>query len=199
MVQDTACSPEIYLSRRDDGRVGGWGSYEHDDAGDDTKLVDYNLLRECNVVWAVSIPGQSSWCRGGSEVASTDSKPLLPHKYPHPSSPHLGLQVKVHGSLSPIRPLSHIPVQVYDSTFSESLRTTDLHSFVGVLTSDPCAIHSPLFSSVLIVLKVAHCFGCWVVDFGANNTFIVCPQNCPHPRAKGVSRFKLRVSRARGS
>ncbi|TEB36041.1 hypothetical protein FA13DRAFT_1762243 [Coprinellus micaceus] len=133
MVQDTACSPEIYLSRRDDGRVGGWGSYEHDDAGDDTKPVDYNLLRECNVVWAVSIPGQSSWCRGGSEVASTDSKPLLPHKYPHPSSPHLGLQVKV-----------------YDSTFSESLRTTDLHSFVGVLTSDPWHTASDAGSSTLV-------------------------------------------------
>lgn len=100
MVQDTACSPEIYLSKRANGEVGGWGLHDQDHAGgDDSTPVDYSLLRECNVVWAVSIPGQTPWCTSGSKEAAVDSKPQLPHKYPHPSAPHLGVQLKVGDTL----------------------------------------------------------------------------------------------------
>jgi|ERR1700722_2261823 len=56
MVQDTSLSPEIYLSRKADGTCGGWG------LGDCDETNDYTLLKECTVVWAVSIPGESPWC-----------------------------------------------------------------------------------------------------------------------------------------
>ena len=60
MVQDTSLSQEIYLAKRSDGSCGGWGLCDIGDAS----LVesDYTNLRECHVVWAVSIPGESQWC-----------------------------------------------------------------------------------------------------------------------------------------
>ncbi|KAJ3539106.1 hypothetical protein NMY22_g4880 [Coprinellus aureogranulatus] len=132
MVQDTACSPEIYLSKRDSGDIGGWGLHDQDHSGDASGHVDYSLLRECNVIWAVSIPGQSSWCCSRSG-AVTESRPQLPHKYPNPSAPHLGVQVKL-----------------YDNAFADTLRTTDLYSFVGLLTFDPWHTASDAGPSTLV-------------------------------------------------
>ncbi|KAF5324555.1 hypothetical protein D9611_004471 [Ephemerocybe angulata] len=124
MVQDTACSPEIYLSKRSSGECGGWGLNEHDATDDDPSPVDYNLLRECNVIWAVSIPGQSPWSSSQGDLgvapSTTPAPSPLSHKYPLPSTAHLGVQIKI-----------------YDSTLAEPIRTTDLYSFVGILTSDP--------------------------------------------------------------
>ena len=62
MVQDTACPPEIYLSRCANGECGGWGITNA--ADDDEGEVDYSLLQECGVVWVTSIPGQSGWTIG---------------------------------------------------------------------------------------------------------------------------------------
>lgn len=60
MVQDTSPSSEMYLWRYKSGNMGGWGVY--DDNGHSSQDVDYADLRECNVFWAVSIPGESLWC-----------------------------------------------------------------------------------------------------------------------------------------
>jgi hypothetical protein len=69
MVQDTSCSQELYLASRTGGRCGGWGLV--DDAqhvGDD---MDYSQLRECTVIWAVSVPGESTWC--AEEIDGSDN------------------------------------------------------------------------------------------------------------------------------
>lgn len=65
MVQDTSPSPEMYLSKFADGKCGGWGIglAEEDvnvnpDAESDYEYAD---LRECTVLWAVSVPGESEW------------------------------------------------------------------------------------------------------------------------------------------
>ena len=53
----------MYLRRTTSGTLGGWGIHSGED--EDTN-IDYNELRECNVLWAVSVPGESSWC--GAEL-----------------------------------------------------------------------------------------------------------------------------------
>jgi hypothetical protein len=96
MIQDTSCSPEVYLSRRSNGDCGGWGLTEPDGAINGDGSVDYDLLKECSLVWAVSIPGKSHWCSGGRDaITDTSASSLFPHKYPLHSTPHLGVQVKV--------------------------------------------------------------------------------------------------------
>lgn len=55
MVQDTSLSPEMYLSSLRGGRAGGWGVTE------DSETLNYSDLRECTVLWAVSIPSDSTW------------------------------------------------------------------------------------------------------------------------------------------
>ncbi|KAG2020570.1 hypothetical protein CC2G_005893 [Coprinopsis cinerea AmutBmut pab1-1] len=119
MVQDTSCPPEIYLSQSPKGECGGWGISSPEEGEQDS--VDYSLLQECTVVWATSIPGRSRWLDG--EASSSDQsaiKSVQSHKYPLPSTAHIGAQVKI-----------------YEPQLAESLRTTDLYSFVGVLTSEP--------------------------------------------------------------
>jgi len=132
MVQDTSCSPEIYASRRADGTCGGWGLTEVvQDRGDpgDRRVIDYGDLKECSVVWAVSIPGESQWCfepldcdvampfnlKSGALMSfnlffpffifRVDS-PSLPNKYPMPNTPHIGVQIKVLFSLRRMRALT---------------------------------------------------------------------------------------------
>lgn len=58
MVQDPSTSAEMYLSRGKGGKLCGWG-IEGDDADHDN--VEFEHLRECTVVWAISVPGESSW------------------------------------------------------------------------------------------------------------------------------------------
>ena len=66
MVQDTSPSPEMYLSKLRDGKCGGWGlSDPSQSEGDDTDL-NYNDLRDCVVLWAVSVPGETEWYRPAS-------------------------------------------------------------------------------------------------------------------------------------
>jgi hypothetical protein len=60
MVQDTSPSPEMYLSKLDGGKPGGWGMEVALTAAQEEQM-DYADLRECSVVWAVSIPGESDW------------------------------------------------------------------------------------------------------------------------------------------
>ena len=64
MVQDTSYSAEMYLAKYNDGSLGGWGieSYSANHHSDQT-AIDYEDLRECTVLWAVNVPGESSWYR----------------------------------------------------------------------------------------------------------------------------------------
>lgn len=61
MVQDTSPSSEMYLQKMSNGALGGWGIHEELEAGPDS-AIDYADLRECNVMWAVSVPGEAPWC-----------------------------------------------------------------------------------------------------------------------------------------
>lgn len=93
MVQDTSISPELYLSTLKNGGCGGWGITEDLIPGED---VAYDNLRECTTIWAVSIPGLSSWCYGeSSSSAPVTGPPIQAHKYPIPDAPHIGVQIKV--------------------------------------------------------------------------------------------------------
>ncbi|KAF8892672.1 mini-chromosome maintenance replisome factor-domain-containing protein [Infundibulicybe gibba] len=136
MVQDTSYSPEIYLARRSNGRCGGWGLAEdNDDSGGD---VHYPDLRECSVIWAVSIPGETSWCT--AELDGIESAPVQHssvqtqgHKNPIPGIPHVGVQVKI-----------------YDNTHAEMIRATDILTFVGILTSEPFHVDLDLPAVTLV-------------------------------------------------
>ena len=59
MVQDTSTSSEMYLSKSKGGACGGWGI---ELAEDEDGHVEFSDLRECAVLWAVSVPAQSAWC-----------------------------------------------------------------------------------------------------------------------------------------
>jgi hypothetical protein len=61
MVQDTSGNPEMFLANLPDGKPGGWGLESSNIDGADHP-IDYASLRECQVMWAVSIPGESEWC-----------------------------------------------------------------------------------------------------------------------------------------
>jgi hypothetical protein len=59
MVQDTSASPEMYLSKLEGNKCGGWGIAEEAPSGD--LEYSYTDLQECTVVWAVSVPGENQW------------------------------------------------------------------------------------------------------------------------------------------
>jgi hypothetical protein len=96
MIQDTSLSQEIYLAKSADG-YGGWGLAQSELS---REIIDYANLRERSVSWAVTIPGQNSWC--ASLTDDFAPKPPLnatyqssqPHKYPVAGAPHVGVQVK---------------------------------------------------------------------------------------------------------
>ncbi|TFY68061.1 hypothetical protein EVJ58_g1224 [Rhodofomes roseus] len=128
MVQDTSTSSEMYLSKSKNGACGGWGI---DFAEEEDTRVDLGDLRECTVLWAVSVPAESAWCakeldgpvehqeRGVPSDSRLPHKPQHAHKYPHSSVSHLGVQVKI-----------------YDTESSEKLKSTDIVTFVGILSTD---------------------------------------------------------------
>ncbi|KAF5386600.1 hypothetical protein D9615_001723 [Tricholomella constricta] len=130
MVQDTSSSPEIYLAIRKGAQCGGWGLGE-DDATLREEPINYAHLRECTVLWAVSVPGESSWCSAVLDAASNSQnyaphRPPHPHKFPVPYASHIGVQIKI-----------------YDNPCAaDSFKSTELHSFVGILTFEP--LHADL-------------------------------------------------------
>ncbi|KAI0340694.1 hypothetical protein BDW22DRAFT_1486089 [Trametopsis cervina] len=123
MVQDTSPSSEMYLRKTQSGTLGGWGL--HTDEEGSGSQIDYGDLRECTVVWAVNVPGESAWCRDelDGKVAAEASVPSYTstrsYKHPEPDSKHVGVQVKI-----------------YDTAGGETLRSTDLVTFVGILTNE---------------------------------------------------------------
>jgi hypothetical protein len=77
MVQDTSPSPEMYLAKLRDGKCGGWGLTDSSKSdGDDTDF-DYGDLRDCVVLWAVSVPGETEWYQSASNEDLLDQGELL--------------------------------------------------------------------------------------------------------------------------
>ncbi|KAH0584139.1 hypothetical protein H2248_009701 [Termitomyces sp. 'cryptogamus'] len=126
MVQDTSPSPEMYLARRPGARCGGWGQSDPASSGP----IDYADLRERTVLWAVSVPGESPWCAlaGDTPFAHTSSQP---HKFPVPGASHVGVQIKVYNS-------------------ADAFKSTEIHTFVGILTSEPFNTNLELDTPVLV-------------------------------------------------
>ncbi|KAF9459336.1 mini-chromosome maintenance replisome factor-domain-containing protein [Collybia nuda] len=131
MVQDTSTSPEMYMAKQTDSTCGGWGIGDESSTTQDqshSEIIDYTSLRECTVIWAVTIPGECSWVVNeldSSGPTSTTKKqtthsPSQPHKFPVPDTPHIGVQVKIYDNFR----------------VAESLRSTELRTFVGILTSE---------------------------------------------------------------
>jgi hypothetical protein len=62
MIQDTSISPEMYVAKLPDGSCGGWGlMHEVENKNHHESDFDYAHFRECTVVWAVSVPGETDW------------------------------------------------------------------------------------------------------------------------------------------
>jgi hypothetical protein len=64
MVQDTSLSPEMYLAKLTSEKCGGWGIVDISPQTDDENAINYDDLRECSVLWAVSVPGETAWYKG---------------------------------------------------------------------------------------------------------------------------------------
>lgn len=130
MVQDTSLSHELYLASPS---CGGWGLAPDDTSGEN---ISYTNLRECSVLWAVTIPGKNPWCASVTdEFRSLDApyQPCQPHKFPIPWAPHVGVQVKI-----------------YDLRYAESFKPTDLLTFVGILTFEPLHTDIDLPSPIMV-------------------------------------------------
>ncbi|OJT14187.1 Mini-chromosome maintenance complex-binding protein [Trametes pubescens] len=135
MVQDTSLSTEMYLSKFSDGSCGGWGIYETEGGSSSSSPeVEYTNLRECSVLWATSVPAESKWCAdelNGLRIVPGDSSSVptstavspWSYKYPHAESGHVGVQVKL-----------------YDREGAESYKSTEVVTFVGILSSEPCSL-----------------------------------------------------------
>jgi hypothetical protein len=67
----------------------------------DRRRHSYTDLRECTIVWAVNVPGENTWYSkevDGIVQAERPEKSYelpLPHKFPVPGAPHVGVQLKV--------------------------------------------------------------------------------------------------------
>lgn len=145
MIQDTSPSSEIYLAKRRNGHTSGWGLFADTLDGRDDAEMDYADLRECSVLWAVSIPGESEWCvddlPGDHGTKTYEShQEARPHKYPAVNTKHIGVQVKV-------RSFRHrniigmlMKTQIYETSRAALMKSTEMHNFVGVLTHEPYAI-----------------------------------------------------------
>ncbi|TFK86067.1 hypothetical protein K466DRAFT_551065 [Polyporus arcularius HHB13444] len=136
MVQDTSLSTEMYLSTHHDGSCGGWGMYEAEaGSSSNASQVDYASLQECNVLWATSLPAESDWCADEldglepDQQLTADAAPSVPpvaqrsYKFPHSDRGHVGLQVKV-----------------YDKNEVDTFKSTDVVTFVGIITTEPCGL-----------------------------------------------------------
>lgn len=144
LVQDTSLSPEIYLSRLRDGKCGGWGMTETSQGDGDDSHFDYSDLRDCVVLWAVSVPGETEWYQSASDghsLARADQhvEPLRAHKYPIPGGAHHGVQIKM-----------------YSNSGNDIPKTTDVLNFVGILSNEPLHADSdePIIVPTLHVLFV---------------------------------------------
>ncbi|KAJ4483818.1 hypothetical protein J3R30DRAFT_1838814 [Lentinula aciculospora] len=126
MVQDTSASPELYLAQLRDAKYGGWGAHDAMNGH-----VDYSNFREYNRYWVVSVPGETRWAgqtRSDSAVASTSrvSHRNADHKFPLPSTVHIGVQVNVYST---------------QSDPDRDLKSTDIVTFVGLFEFESNILH----------------------------------------------------------
>ncbi|PAV23483.1 hypothetical protein PNOK_0055100 [Pyrrhoderma noxium] len=124
MIQDTSCSPEVYMSSFNETLPGGWGIENISHTEHAELRLDHTKLGERDVVWAVSIPGETQWCKPphnntsiGEALTISDSPFNKPHKFPFPDTRHIALQLKIYSSAGLLKPAS-------------------VHDFVGIFTFD---------------------------------------------------------------
>ncbi|KAG1882914.1 putative alanine racemase-domain-containing protein [Suillus subluteus] len=141
MVQDTSSSPEMYLASLNENKCGGWGISQDMPASEWPSSFDYCDLKETTALWAVTVPGQTDWkteeLTSRSHCSSSSQSPPQPHKFPVPNAPHIGVQVKI-----------------YDNEAAQSLKATDVVTFIGILTSeslDSEAVSSPMVPSLHVL------------------------------------------------
>ncbi|KAG2348450.1 hypothetical protein BDR05DRAFT_925918 [Suillus weaverae] len=141
MVQDTSSSPEMYLASLNENKCGGWGISQSMPASEWPSSFDYCDLNEATALWAITVPGQTDWrteeLTARSYCSSSSQSPPQPHKFPVPNAPHIGVQVKI-----------------YDNEAAQSLKATDVVTFIGILTSeslDSEAISSPMVPSLHVL------------------------------------------------
>ncbi|KAJ3855237.1 mini-chromosome maintenance replisome factor-domain-containing protein [Lentinula lateritia] len=124
MVQDTSASPELYLSQLREGKYGGWGAHESMD-----EHIDYSNLRECTRYWVISVPGETEWARQtrtDAVLASTsrNSNRGRDHKFPLPSTAHIGVHTNI-----------------YSVQSDHDLKSTDIATFVGLFEAERDTLH----------------------------------------------------------
>ncbi|POY76677.1 hypothetical protein BMF94_0269 [Rhodotorula taiwanensis] len=131
MVQDTGLGGELYPGSNADGSK--LYMYGMEEGASDISPDDYSKLRERQLFYVISVPGETAWAkekldsRGTSSSLSLESLKLdgeagylsadLPNKNPIPSEPSFGLVAKVYGD------------------GDASLKTTDVREFVGIFGS----------------------------------------------------------------
>ncbi|TDL25050.1 hypothetical protein BD410DRAFT_76463 [Rickenella mellea] len=119
MIQDTSPSPEVYLHHT------GWGIA---DAEPTSSPINYDNLKERIVLWAVNVPGESSWYADKLDAPDNHCQTRAPqqlqvskqHKWPLPAEPCVVAQIKI-----------------YDVAAAEHFKPTDIVTFVGILASEP--------------------------------------------------------------
>ncbi|KAF8314823.1 uncharacterized protein EI90DRAFT_2947780 [Cantharellus anzutake] len=119
MVQSTGT--EVYCKELPARQLGGWGLAEEcgDRVDDDPTSHAYeHFLDDRTTLWAVSVPGESAWA-SGTAVKTLSQTSAQSKKNPFPSQAHLGVNVKLYGSEA------------------ESLKLTDVVTFVGILVNAP--------------------------------------------------------------
>ncbi|KAG6861875.1 hypothetical protein C0995_010581 [Termitomyces sp. Mi166 len=101
-------------------------------------IQDTSLSREVSsdlrVLWAVSVPGESPWCALAPPQCLVPYISPHPHKFPVPSASHLGVQIKIYNT----------------DTGPDAFKSTDIHTFVGILTSEPLPPTLELDTHVLV-------------------------------------------------
>ncbi|GAA5874258.1 hypothetical protein JCM3774_000922 [Rhodotorula dairenensis] len=129
MVQDTGLGGELFPATSADGSK--LFMYGMEDVTEDVSAEDYSNLRERQLFYVVSVPGETSWAKekldevftrdlkgGLVNLSLEDSKPTsdpLAHKNPVPTEASFGLVAKIYGDVV------------------DTLKTTDVREFVGVL------------------------------------------------------------------
>ncbi|GAA5835425.1 hypothetical protein JCM9279_004537 [Rhodotorula babjevae] len=132
MVQDTGLGAELFEALSADGKkIYMYGAEE--EAPSAAAPDDYSRLRERQLLYVVSVPGETEWLKqnlDGAALAdlqdsvdrlSLDASQAAPpsaassSKHPNPAEPHFGLVAKLYGESA------------------EALKTADVCDFIGVL------------------------------------------------------------------
>ncbi|GAA5953960.1 hypothetical protein JCM3765_000708 [Sporobolomyces pararoseus] len=139
MVQDTGYGTELYRALGAKNQLLMYGNEETEEEVNSAAHEDYSKLKERQVFYIVSPPGETGWVKetldhtteqelnsalshlslsSSSSTASTSST-LLPNKVPLPHEPNFGMIAKIY------------------TDFGDKLRSTDVFDFVGVLGETP--------------------------------------------------------------